>query len=62
MSDPKEELGPPENDPRNKSDSDYETMPGTFVDSPSNMPGDQPTDDTPPPKTRADGTDTESDD
>ena len=59
-SDPKEKLGPPENDPRNKSDTEYLTMPGTFEDSPFNMPGDQPLDDTPPPKTRADGTDSET--
>jgi hypothetical protein len=50
----------PENDPRNKSDTEYLTMPGTFEDSPFNMPGDQPLDDTPPPKTRADGTDSET--
>jgi hypothetical protein len=59
MSDPKEKLGPPENDPRNKTDGEYETMPGSFDDSPSNIPGDQPADDTPPPKSRADGTDSD---
>ena len=46
----------PDSDPRNKSDSDYPTMPGTFVDSAHNMPGDQPEDDTPPSKMVADGT------
>ncbi len=54
MPDPKEELGEPEMDPRNKKDVDE--MPGTFVDSDHNMPGDQPEDDTPPSKTLADGT------
>jgi len=43
-------------DPRNRSDGEYESMPGTFIESAPNMPGDQPEDDTPPPKTRADGT------
>lgn len=56
MSDPKEKLGKPEDDPRNKSDADYETMPGSFDDSAENLPGDQPVDDTPPSKTIADGT------
>ena len=53
MPDPKEELGPDEMDPRNDPDDDYETMPGSFDDSPSNLPGDQPEDDTPPPKADA---------
>lgn len=59
----KEKLGPDDVDPRNESDGDYESMPGSFVDDAHNMPGDQPEDDTPPPKTIADGTvepDTES--
>lgn len=54
MPDPKEDLGPSEMDPRN--DDEPGEMPGTFVDSAGNMPGDQPLDDTPPPKTLADGT------
>lgn len=54
MPDPKEDLAPPEMDPRN--DGDPGEMPGTFVDSAHNMPGDQPLDDTPPSKTLADGT------
>lgn len=55
MPDPKEELGEPKMDPRNREDVDE--MPGTFIDSSHNMPGDQPEDDTPPSKTLADGTD-----
>ena len=43
-------------DPRNTSDGEHPTMPGTFIDSAHNMPGDQPEDDTPPSKTLADGT------
>lgn len=51
-----------DHDPRNRSDAEYESMPGTLVDSAHNMPGDQPEDDTPPSKTRADGTDASSTD
>jgi hypothetical protein len=36
-------------------------MPGTYIDSAHNMPGDQPEDDTPPSKTLADGTSTRDD-
>lgn len=54
MPDPKEKLGDPDMDPRN--DPEPGEMPGTFVDSPHNMPGDQPEDDIPPSKTLADGT------
>ena len=54
MPDPQEELGDPEMDPRNQDD--VGEMPGSFVDSDHNMPGDQPEDDTPPSKTLADGT------
>ncbi len=42
-------------DARNRPPEDYEAMPGSFVDTPHNMPGDQP-EDTPPSKTKADGT------
>ncbi len=55
-SEEKEKLAEPEMDPKNKSEGEYETMPGSFVDNAHNMPGDQPDDDTPPPKTVADGT------
>ncbi len=54
MPDPKEQLDDPEMDPRNEED--VGEMPGTFVDTAQNMPGDQPEDDTPPSKTLADGT------
>ena len=54
MPDPKEELGEPGMDPRNETD--VGEMPGSFVDSAHNMPGDQPEDDTPPSKTLADET------
>lgn len=54
MPDPKEDLGDPERDPRNQQD--VGAMPGSFVDSAQNMPGDQPVDDTPPSKAVADGT------
>jgi len=53
MPDPKEELGADDMDPRN--DDDVGSMPGSFVDSAENMPGDQPEDDTPPPKSVAEG-------
>lgn len=54
MPDPKEKLGEPEMDPRNKEEVD--AMSYTLVDSDHNMPGDQPEDDTPPSKMLADGT------
>lgn len=50
------DADPTPTDPRNSAESDYPTMPGTFLDSAHNMPGDQPEDDTPPSKTLADGT------
>lgn len=59
MPDPKEDLGDDEMDPRN--DDDVGAMPGSFVDSSQNMPGDQPADDTPPSKTVADGTEERDD-
>lgn len=54
MPDPKEDLGDPKMDPRNQED--VGEMPGTFIDSDHNMPGDQPEGDTPPSRTLADGT------
>lgn len=59
MPDPREDLGADDMDPRN--DADVGSMPGSFVDSSENMPGDQPGDDTPPSKTLADGTRSQDD-
>jgi hypothetical protein len=50
----------PDPDPRNEPDTD--AMPGSFIDSARNMPGDQPDDDRPPPRTRAHGTESTDDD
>jgi|GEM_PF-5445969 len=57
MSDPKNETNDASEheDARNQPNEDYESMPGTFEDTPHNMPGDQPEDDTPPPLSVAKG-------
>ncbi len=49
------ETEEPSNDPRNNSDASYDAMVTSTIDSAHNMPGDQPEDDTPPPRGRATG-------
>ena len=44
-------------DPRLHEPEGDEGMPGPLVDTPHNIPGDQPVDDTPPSRTKATGDD-----
>jgi len=54
---PASDASSEKSDPRLHEPEGDEGIPGTLIDTPQNMPGDQPVDDTPPSRTKATGDD-----